>query len=271
MKEIYLIILIVVINVVMTTAVSVQPSQALMVSYWDFDEGSGITAFDSIDSNPGTLVNGTAWTTGMHGNAVSFDGVNDYIEVSQSSNLSITNAITLEAWVNPTAFLSPWANTVIMKAVPGTWYGDYELGYYGGASPGSKWFVRLNRNAITFHSNSDVQLNEWTHVVATYDRSFIKMYINGELDSLISYSQPLMTSGGNLRFGATDVITPNQMRGVIDEVAIYDVALTEEEVLSRLAIAVHPGDVAPVPEPGTMLLLGSGLAGLAAFRRKFKK
>jgi hypothetical protein len=179
MKEIYLIILIVVINVVMTTAVSVQPSQALMVSYWDFDEGSGITAFDSIDSNPGTLVNGTAWTTGMHGNAVSFDGVNDYIEVSQSSNLSITNAITLEAWVMPTAFLSPWANTVIMKAVPGTWYGDYELGYYGGASPGSKWFVRLNRNAITFHSNSDVQLNEWTHVVATYDRSSIKMYING--------------------------------------------------------------------------------------------
>ena len=72
-----------------------------MISYWKFDEGSGPTAFDSADANDGTLINGPVWTSGQVGGALSFDGLDDYVEVPTSANLDITDAITLEAWVNP--------------------------------------------------------------------------------------------------------------------------------------------------------------------------
>lgn len=228
------------VDLISTTVSSQTRYIAGMVSYWKFDEGGGIKAGDSVDGNPGTL-HGPRWDSGRVGGALSFDGENDYVEVANSPNLAIVNEITLEAWVYPTAFLSPWANTILTKCIPTGpgWYGDYELGYYGDATtdrnyPGGstyrRFFLRLNNNQKGIWSNSQVSLNTWTHVVVTYDRATMKIYINGVLDNTLSYSQPLITSGGNLRFGATLVVTPNQMRGLIDEVAIYSRALRAEEI-----------------------------------------
>ena len=60
-----------------------------MVSYWKFEEDNGTTAYDSVGSNDGTLVNSPTWTTGIIDGALSFDGVDDFIEVPYSSTLDI--------------------------------------------------------------------------------------------------------------------------------------------------------------------------------------
>ncbi len=74
---------------------------------YHFCEKSGTTAGDSSGyGNTGTFLAAgePSWTTsGKFGYAVNFDGTNDYIEVSDATSLDITNAITIEAWVNPSS------------------------------------------------------------------------------------------------------------------------------------------------------------------------
>jgi hypothetical protein len=72
-----------------------------LVGYWSFDEGEGTIAHDySGNSNDGTIY-GATWVDGKVGKALSFDGVDDYVRVNDSSNFDITDAITIEAWIKP--------------------------------------------------------------------------------------------------------------------------------------------------------------------------
>ena len=78
------------------------PPPSGMISFWKLDDGTGTTAADSVGSNPGTVINAPApgWTTGVVDGALSFDGVNDYVEVPHSSGLDITDNLSVEFWFN---------------------------------------------------------------------------------------------------------------------------------------------------------------------------
>lgn len=74
-----------------------------MISYWKFDENTGVMASDSVGTNHGTIYE-AACTTGVVGNALSFDGVDDCVEVPDSDSLSFGDGSTdspfsIEAWV----------------------------------------------------------------------------------------------------------------------------------------------------------------------------
>jgi hypothetical protein len=133
-------------------------SQSDLAGYWKFDEGSGTTTNDSSPFHNDGNIYGSTWATGKIGNALQFDGVNDYVEILDSSSLNITNGITLEAWVYPST-LSGWTN-IIEK--------DQSAGYKLG----------LLNNEITFtlygvwdaYSTGVVPINQWSHIAATYDR-----------------------------------------------------------------------------------------------------
>lgn len=72
------------------------PPPSGLVSWWDGDSVSGTTAFDIWDGNDGTLQNGATFAPGMVGEAFSFDGVNDYVNVPDNANLDL-NEFTVEA------------------------------------------------------------------------------------------------------------------------------------------------------------------------------
>jgi len=80
-----------------------------LVGYWDFDIGkNGITAYDrSGQGNHGTLTNmeaTTDWVDGKVGQALSFDGVNDYVNAGNDSSLNISDKATISAWVKVTSW-----------------------------------------------------------------------------------------------------------------------------------------------------------------------
>src|SRR5687767_13049731 len=67
-----------------------------LVAHWTFNEGAGAVAGDaSGNNNPGLLTDGPVWTTGNFGGGLRFDGVDDFVDVADSSTLNPTAALTL--------------------------------------------------------------------------------------------------------------------------------------------------------------------------------
>ena len=79
------------------------PISAPTISWWQFDEASGTTALDSASNNAGTLVNSPARVTGRFGNALQFNGVNQYVNVPSSATLNVSNRFSFTFWFRPTA------------------------------------------------------------------------------------------------------------------------------------------------------------------------
>jgi hypothetical protein len=74
-----------------------EPNGSNLIAHWKFDEGSGGTAYDSVGDNDGTLVNGPVWTSGRIGGALSFDGVDDYVNISSFSMPQ--DSFTIQMWI----------------------------------------------------------------------------------------------------------------------------------------------------------------------------
>ncbi|MGH7346879.1 MAG: Calx-beta domain-containing protein, partial [Candidatus Rokuibacteriota bacterium] len=89
---------------------AVTPPAATEVLY-SFAEGTGVTTADVSGLRPGTLQNGTSWTTGRFGNGLSFDGVNDHVSVFDSPSLGLGSAGTIEAWFRPSS-LNRWHGVI---------------------------------------------------------------------------------------------------------------------------------------------------------------
>jgi len=202
-----------------------------MISYWKFDEGEGTMAYDSVGDNHGTIY-GASWTTGIVDGALTFDGMDNYVSLPDSASLSPTAGVTLEAWIKPADLITD--QHIISTAGPGP-------------SPfGHDYYIRLVYKGLEFRindvpffvGNSVTVANEWYHVIGTYDQSqgLRKIYVNDNLPGASSYSLPIntghdyVTIGLNARKLAFGDTIFKAFNGIIDEVAIYDRALTEKEI-----------------------------------------
>ena len=161
---------------------TVSSSNTLVAAY-SFDAGAGTTLADASGKGNNGTISGATWTTsGKYGSALSFDGVNDLVTVNDANTLDLTSAMTLEAWVFPTA-INGW-ETVIMKEASG----DLTYGLYadnnGNDSGGPRRpvvSVRQGGNTYWTPGSAQLAINTWSHLAATYDGSNLKMYVNGAL------------------------------------------------------------------------------------------
>ena len=220
----------------------VTSAPAGLVAAYGFDEGSGTQVQDASGSgNVGTL-SGATWTTsGKFGNALSFDGINDWVTVNDSSSLDLTNGMTLEAWVRP-AVRTAW-NTVIFKEMPG----DHAYVLYA-TDYGDVPIVGI-RQAGTIHAaggNAPTPVSTWTHLAATYDGASLRLYQNGALVRTTAVSGPIDISQGPLRIGGNGIWS-EWFGGLIDEVRIYNRALTATEIQGDMntAVAALGSDTTP--------------------------
>lgn len=197
-----------------------------MVSYWNFDEGSGTTAFDSVGTNNGILF-GPVWASGQVDGALSFGG-SDYVAIPSTVALNPEH-ITLEAWVYPTS--KGYYRSMISKpptvgfAYP---WGVYGLSLYGYTSRPS-FMVAINDipNGVT--ADEEIPLSEWTHLAGTYNGETLSLYVNGILvKHVIIVGGPIDSSTKPVYIGKP--LGNNYYYGMLDEVAIYNRALTPEEI-----------------------------------------
>ncbi len=188
-----------------------------VVGAWHFDEGSGTTAKDTSGNNNDGTIYGATWTDGKFGKALSFDGSDDYVDVPHSESLSLTETITAEAWIKASAGVQGY---ILVKK-------DYNhYGMYIGDDY-DRFDVILNDNnfRVTFN-----YWDVWKHVAFTYDKAAGKViqYIDGEQVKVSDFSETIATTTENLQIGRR--IAGHYFEGVIDEVRLYNRALSAEEI-----------------------------------------
>jgi hypothetical protein len=215
-----------------------------LVASYGFEEADGTIAGDrSGMTNPGT-VSGATWTTsGKYGGGLSFDGVNDWVTITDAESLDATTALTMEAWVFPTA-LSGWRSAIVKEAGGNLAYGLYP--HDDGPYPASYTFINgFDRRAGGI---TQLPLNAWTHLASTYDGVSHRLFVNGLQVRNVGVSGPIVTSALPLRIGG-NAIWGEFFQGRIDEVRVYRRALTQSQIQTDMATPVGgtpvPDTVAP--------------------------
>ncbi|MBN1529109.1 MAG: PQQ-dependent sugar dehydrogenase, partial [Thermoleophilaceae bacterium] len=216
---------------------------ANLAGAWGFDETTGPTTADaSGNNNTGTISGATRTTSGRYGSALTFDGVNDIVNVADSASLDLTNRATLEAWVNPNALGSAW-RTALLKEQPGQLV--YALYANNDFSRPSGHLFTTSDLATT--GTAPLALNTWTHLAMTWDGTTQRLFLNGVQVSSQAVSGTLVNSAGALRFGGNNVWT-EWFSGALDEIRIYNRALTQAEVQADMTTPVTCSGTPP-PQP----------------------
>jgi Concanavalin A-like lectin/glucanases superfamily len=207
-----------------------------LVGAWAFAEGAGTTTADaSGKGNSGTLM-GASWTTqGRYGNALSFNGTNSLVRVADSASLDLTTAMTLSAWIRPTASQSGW-RTIFQRQVDAYFLNasnsDGPLRPSGGGTFGG--------NTQYLSGPTANPVNAWTDVAFTYDGATQRLYINGTQVASRATTGAIQTTdnplwiGGNSPYG-------EYFQGLIDEARVYNRALTQAEIQSDMNAPVPSG------------------------------
>jgi len=233
-------------NEACTTAAIPPPSGGLVAAY-SFNEGSGSTVGDaSGQGNTGT-VSGATWTNqGRFGNALVFDGVNDWVTVPHSGSLGLTTGMTVMAWVYPTT--TSGKRDVLIKE--GTAVDIYNLYAQNGLGfPESNVFVGgVNQIA----QGSALPANTWTHLASTYDGTTLKLFVNGSQAASTPVPGAIAASTGALRIGGNS-LWGEFFQGRIDEVRVYSRALSASEIGNGLNTAIGGGSPPPPPPPSVTL------------------
>jgi len=227
-------------HVVIAAVFMIPIANAAPTAIWSFDEGTGSTAFDSVGGNNG-VVYGAQWTTSPLGGALSFDGIDDFVEVANAANLGSFSQITIEAWVN---IASPGG-----QDFPQHYVVDSRDGLGGGFG------LNVDTEKIQFWIGdwypdlpSTIQAGQWHHVVGVYDGTRIAAYVDGVEMGSVPFSGSILPSSTALYIGQRYTFG-ERFHGEIGEVRIYS------------------NDITAVPAPTSLSL---AVIGLAFLRRKRK-
>jgi len=220
-----------------TTPEPINLSQGL-VGYWNFDESSGNIANDSsVYANQGSLQGGAIWVAGKKGTALSFDGIDDFVEIGDKPSLAVSDNISISLWIK--------TNAQQLGALVNKFNNGNNAGYL--LIVGDPWqpsnmitFGAAYNNSTDYLRNYTTPINDdaWHHIAMVYKTDGTtppKLYIDTIDQNLATKPATIsaigQTPGMNFRIGR---YSPNDWgfyyKGLIDEVRVYDRALLLSEI-----------------------------------------
>jgi hypothetical protein len=242
-KKLFLLTLVAAVTLVVTGSALADLNEGL-VAYYPF---SGNANDESGMGNNGTVSGALLTTdrTGRPDSAYSFDGLNDYVSITDSSSLDITEAISLVVWIKPRSIADA---RIISKREGG---GGYELDLF--------------QEELRFSLNGSIQVrkslsgkeNQWIFIAATWEKSAVgdkaKVYISEDEAVSGGYKdEPIGTNDGNLLVGSWySPLGSDPFDGVIDDIRVYNRALSEDEVRALYATEwpLHKTEDSLHPDP----------------------
>jgi len=233
------------------------------VAWWKFDEAKGDIAVDSVSGKKCTIEgHKSLWKKGVSGTALQFDGYSSIIRLPAARAPKVSSALTLEGWVAIGAYPWSWVPIIqqaddvpeVLEKMTGPTDNftfvlkkendvGYFLGIDGLGHPGLKLKVGDTWEELT--SNVHLERKVWYHIAGTYDKSTGKMslYVNGKPagDKTVAKSD-IVTSAKDIQIGkgkprrpikpvrANTFMDSYSFDGLIDEVRIYDTALSGAQI-----------------------------------------
>jgi hypothetical protein len=215
-----------------------------LVAAYAFEETSGSSAADSSGTgNTGAISGAVSSAAGKFGRALSFDGVNDIVSVADSNSLDLTTGMTLEAWVNPQG--ADWRTVLLKERPSGLAYALYSNTDTGRPSAEI-------RTSTTAETRGPAALpSGWSHLATTYDGATLRLYVNGTQVSSVARSGSIEVGTGAVRIGG-NFIWGEYYSGLIDELRIYNRALTATEIQTDMATPIASTDSQPPTAPGSL-------------------
>jgi hypothetical protein len=221
-----------------------------LVGYWKFDDASGTTATDSSGAgNTGTLVNGPTWTTGKVGSALAFDGLSEYVNVPSTAALNAF-PLTVAVWLKTST--ASGVRGVVTKYTGGA-YNGYDVFLSNGNL--CAWYIRDTANFVYDGSGCPFNVagyndNQWHHVVYVVDAAGGRLYVDGVQKGSLGWTgsagaptttQPVQIGRYPGAFGGAEYFP-----GLLDDVRIYNTALSTSDVLALSTAATSSGAGEPI-------------------------
>ena len=269
-KMIYLVSFVLVLGLVLTSI-----AKADLAAWWKLDEGSGTTASDaSGNGNNGTLNGDPQWVAGKLGGALEFDGYSDGANhTTDPGNINwvsvdpfdvVGPGITLAAWIRPEGFDISDARIVTKQK---TWSSSDIWWMLSTYTDGTALRMRLktddggpDNGTTTMWSDAGyLEAGVWSHVAATYDGSEMRLYHNGvEIMSTNKTGTIQTDPTAAVAIGNGPLGDPGGLRatfhGLIDDLRIYNSALSEQELLGVMqgGGVSYPFASRPAPADGAL-------------------
>ena len=214
-----------------------------LVAAYGFNEGSGTTVTDaSGNGNNGTITNATWVTTGKYGDALKFNGSSALVTIPDAASLHLSTGMTLEAWVNPSTVNANWRD-VIYKGNDNFYL---EATSSNGSVPDAGMIAGGSyADAV---GTAKLPVSTWSYLTETYDGSTLRLYVNGTQVASTAHTGAIATSTNPLQIGG-DSLYGQFFAGLIDEVRVYNVALTAAQIQTDEATPVTS---TPPSQPGTL-------------------
>ncbi len=204
-----------------------------------FDEGSGTLAADHIGTHDGTLVNGVAWSPGHLDGGITLDGSDDFVSIADDDAIDFgpTEDFTISIWTkipsnqNTSSYTD---NDIVEKWSAGGEPYPYVIRLHNqqSATPGVITAARydLSQNPSVI-STSAVNDDNWHHIAFARDAGVLKLYIDGVLEASTNDTTTASTDNSSpLYLGRRGGDFAHNVTGQLDEFAIYNRALTQDEI-----------------------------------------
>jgi hypothetical protein len=232
-----------------------------MLGYWKFD---GDASDYSNDGNTGVLNGGAAYIanvpSGMNfpdTQSVGFGGTGSYVSVANGTGVQPTSGVTFSLWVYLDAL--PGSSTTIGGNYNS---GNPNTGFQFIVGPGQTSF-RIGNTMASY--STALPVATWSHLAGTWDGATIKLFLNGTLQSSVSFAGPLNYSSTTFELG--------NFQGKLDDVRLYKRALLDSEIndlaskkhtkatwqgLSSSDYSAYPNwDTLAAPDPFTLVTISS--------------
>lgn len=226
-----------------------------LVAHWTFDEGMGDVAGDvSGNGNDGDVQPGTAWVEGRFGSALKFSGVNTYVLVPDSTSLNLTTTeMSVTAWVRLDSFVGcdpTNDDPAIVEKI-----GDYFMLGLSGSCNGQPRFRITTSNGTATAEGGSPTTGVWHHFAGVYGNGQVAVYLDGIISGLVSHGGTIDMPAGDVHIGVRPG-TGAFVDAAVDDVRIYDRALTPEEVDELVNGPSEPDDTSPPTAPTGVVATG---------------
>jgi len=258
-KSIYLASLVLVLGLGMAAGVANADITSGLIGYYALEEGAGDTAYDmSGNGHDGTRHNNATWITqGFKGGGINFDGTtNSRIELGTWNPAEGTGQMSLAMWIRWAGGGGTYQGLIGKRD---TWPGETMFQFQVRPENDGTFRLETGTNAIVSPNGTLAPfVQTWAHVAATFDGTTARLYLNGQ--EIMSGGFAFNTAGETANMGVGCVTgggtgysgNGEVFLGDIDEVRIYNRALSETEILAAMAGEIWPYAFAPDPADGAL-------------------